>query len=193
MSHDTPPYGALEHMGKMCIRDRAGTHVRDKDAVVASMLICEMARDYKARGMDLVDAMDALYRRLGYYRNLTVSLSYPGANGAAQMKTIMERLRAQAPSEVAGLAVEAVVDYASGAPMPVMGATCTSACTTCGQPQTLPPANVFELQLAGGNKLIVRPSGCLLYTSTVVPAAAWGVLHPLFLVARRRAAADHRL
>ncbi len=137
----------------------AGTHVRDKDAVVASMLICEMARDYKARGMDLVDAMDALYRRLGYYRNLTVSLSYPGANGAAQMKTIMERLRAQAPSEVAGLAVEAVVDYASGAPMPVMGATCTSACTTCGQPQTLPPANVFELQLAGGNKLIVRPSG----------------------------------
>ena len=137
----------------------AGTHVRDKDAVVASMLICEMARDYKARGMDLADAMNALYERLGYYRNLTVSLSYPGADGAAQMKAIMEGLRAQAPAEVAGLAVEAVVDYASGAPMPVVGAACTSACEACGQPQTLPAANVFELQLAGGNKLIVRPSG----------------------------------
>lgn len=137
----------------------AGTHVRDKDAVVASMLICEMARDYKARGMDLVDAMNALYERLGYYRNLTVSLSYPGADGAAQMKAIMERLRAQTPAEVARLAVEAVVDYASGAPMPVVGAACTSACEACGQPQTLPAANVFELQLAGGNKLIVRPSG----------------------------------
>lgn len=131
----------------------AGTHVRDKDAVVASMLICEMARDYKTRGMDLVDAMDALYQRLGYYRNLTVSLSYPGANGAAQMKAIMERLRTEAPTEVAGLAVEAVIDYAPGVAMPIVGGGETDA------PQMLPSANVFELQLAGGHKLIVRPSG----------------------------------
>ena len=51
------------------------------------------------------------------------------------------------------------MDYADGAPMPMTGATCTNACTACGQPQTLPAANVFELQLAGGAKLIVRPSG----------------------------------
>lgn len=129
----------------------AGTHVRDKDAIVASMLICEMARDYKTRGMDLVDAMEALYQRLGYYRNRTVSLSYPGADGAARMKEIMAHLRADAPTEIAGLAVEKAVDYASGAPMPVMGGD--------GTAQELPAANVFELQLEGGAKLIVRPSG----------------------------------
>ena len=131
----------------------AGTHVRDKDAVVASMLICQMARDYKARGMDLVDAMEALYRTHGYYRNKTISLSYPGAEGAAQMKAIMAGLRAQHPTEVAGLAVEGVVDYVGGATMPVLGGSADDPA------QTLPGANVFELQLAGGNKLIVRPSG----------------------------------
>ena len=64
----------------------SGTYVRDKDAVVASMLICEMARDYKGRGMDLVDAVEALYDELGYYRNRTISLAYPGAEGAEQMR-----------------------------------------------------------------------------------------------------------
>ena len=131
----------------------AGTHVRDKDAVVASMLICEMARDYKTRGMDLVDAMETLYRRYGHYRNETISLSYPGAEGAAQMKEIMARLRAETPSEVAGLAVEGVVDYTPGVAMPVLGGS------ACDPAQTLPGANVFELRLEGGNKLIVRPSG----------------------------------
>ena len=133
----------------------AGTHVRDKDAVVASMLICQMARDYKARGMDLVDAMDALYRRHGYYRNATVSLSYPGAEGSARMKALMAGLRRETPSEVAGFAVERTVDYASGAPMPVLGGRSGEG----EAPQTLPAADVFELQLSGGNKLIVRPSG----------------------------------
>ena len=131
----------------------AGTHVRDKDAIVASMLICEMARDCKARGMDLVDAMEELYQRLGYYRNKTVSFAYPGANGALQMAAIMERLRTEAPTEVAGYAVTRVVDYGPGVAMPIVGGCETDA------PQMLPPANVFELQLAGDNKLIVRPSG----------------------------------
>ena len=136
----------------------AGTHVRDKDAVVASMLICEMARDYKARGMDLVDAMEALYHEYGHYRNATISLSYPGAEGAAQMKAIMANLRAEAPAAVAGLAVEKVVDYAPGVAMPIAGGLSGSG-DAADAPQTLPGANVFELQLAGGNKLIVRPSG----------------------------------
>ena len=136
----------------------AGTHVRDKDAVVASMLICEMARDYKARGMDLVDAMEALYHEYGHYRNATISLSYPGAEGAAQMKAIMANLRAEAPAAVAGLAVEKVVDYAPGVAMPIAGGLSGSG-DAADAPQILPGANVFELQLAGGNKLIVRPSG----------------------------------
>lgn len=131
----------------------AGTHVRDKDAVVASMLVCELARECKAAGTDLVEAMDGLYRELGYYRNRTVSLAYPGAEGAASMRAIMARLREEPPAEAAGLAVERTVDYAGGAPMPVLGGPAGEA------PQQLPPADVFELELAGGSKLVVRPSG----------------------------------
>ena len=130
----------------------SGTYVRDKDAVVASMLICEMARDYKGRGMDLVDAMEALYTKHGYWRNRTISLSYPGAEGAAQMRSIMEGLRSSHPAQVAGLAVQGVVDYAAGAEMPRVNGDAADA-------QTLPGANVFELDLEGSNKLIIRPSG----------------------------------
>lgn len=118
----------------------SGDHVRDKDAVNASMLICQMAQYYKLQGKNLVQAMRALYEKYGYYHNKTVSLSYPGADGAAKMAGIMESLRAEAPSEIAGAKVEAVVDYA----------TCVNG---------LPAADVIEFDLEGGNKAIVRPSG----------------------------------
>lgn len=131
----------------------AGTHVRDKDAVVASMLICQMARYYRSRGVSLVEAMRALYERFGYCFNRTVSLTYPGADGAAKMAEIMKRVRCDAPVSIAGHAVERVVDYGTQAPMPVIG----------GQEgdvsQVLPSANVVEFALEGGCKLIVRPSG----------------------------------
>ena len=130
----------------------SGTYVRDKDAVVASMLICEMARDYKGRGMDLVDAVEALYDELGYYRNRTISLAYPGAEGAEQMRAIMASLRTEHPAQLAGLAVEGVVDYAQGATMPRIGGD-------AADEQTLPGANVFEINLEGSNKVIIRPSG----------------------------------
>ena len=118
----------------------SGDHVRDKDAVNASMLICQMAQYYKLQGLNLVQAMRALYEKYGYYHNKTVSLSYPGADGAAKMAGIMKALRAEAPSEIAGAKVEAVVDYA----------TCVNG---------LPAADVIEFDLEGGNKAIVRPSG----------------------------------
>ena len=118
----------------------SGDHVRDKDAVNASMLICQMAQYYKLQGMNLVQAMRALYEKYGYYHNKTISLSYPGADGAAKMAGIMKSLRASAPAAIAGSAVEAVVDYGEG----VNG---------------LPKANVIEFDLEGGNKAIVRPSG----------------------------------
>ena len=118
----------------------SGDHVRDKDAVNASMLICQMAQYYKLQGINLVQAMRALYEKYGYYHNKTVSLSYPGADGAAKMAGIMKALRAEAPSEIAGAKVEAVVDYA----------TCVNG---------LPAADVIEFDLEGGNKAIVRPSG----------------------------------
>lgn len=118
----------------------SGDHVRDKDAVNASMLICQMAQYYKLQGMNLVQAMRALYEKYGYYHNKTVSLSYPGADGAAKMVDIMAGLRAEAPAEIAGMKVEAVLDYAD----------CVNG---------LPKANVIEFDLEGGNKAIVRPSG----------------------------------
>lgn len=118
----------------------SGDHVRDKDAVNASLLICQMAQYYKLQGLNLVQAMRALYEKYGYYHNKTVSLSYPGADGAAKMTGIMAGLRETAPAEIAGSKVEAVVDYQGG----VNG---------------LPKANVIEFDLEGGNKAIVRPSG----------------------------------
>lgn len=132
----------------------AGTHVRDKDAVVASMLICQMAQDWKSRGIDLVEAMETLYRKHGYHKNATISLEYPGAAGAQKMADIMAKLASSAPEEVAGLRVLKTVDYQAGVEMPCAGATASE-----DEPQTLPAANVFEMQLEGGSKLIVRPSG----------------------------------
>lgn len=118
----------------------SGDHVRDKDAVNASLLICQMAQDYKLRGMNLAQAMRALYEKHGWWLNRTASVSFPGAAGAETMRGIMAKLREQAPSELAGRAVEAMVDYEGG----VNG---------------LPSANVVEFDVEGGNKVIVRPSG----------------------------------
>ena len=118
----------------------SGDYVRDKDAVNASLLICQMAQDYKLRGMNLAQAMRALYEKHGWWLNRTVSVSFPGAAGAETMRSIMAKLRKQAPSELAGRAVEAVVDYEGG----VNG---------------LPSANVVEFDVEDGNKVIVRPSG----------------------------------
>lgn len=118
----------------------AGTHVRDKDAVVASMLIVQMARHYRKQGMTLVQAMRALYDKFGWQTNRTISLAYPGADGAQRMADIMAGLRVQPPAQVAGRDVAEVVDYAEGV-------------------GDLPKANVVEFRLAGGGKLIVRPSG----------------------------------
>ncbi len=118
----------------------SGDHVRDKDAVNASLLICQMAQFYKLEGKNLAQAMRDLYAKHGWWLNRTVSLSYPGADGAAKMAELMAALRSDAPAELAGRAVEKVVDYQGG----VAG---------------LPSANVVEFDVAGGNKVIVRPSG----------------------------------
>ena len=117
-----------------------GTHVRDKDAVDASMLICQMAQYYRAQGMNLADAMRALYEQHGYYLNKTLSFTFPGVEGGEKMKALMDGLRVTPPTDFAGCKVEGVIDYASG----VNG---------------LPPANVVEFGLEGGNKVIIRPSG----------------------------------
>lgn len=131
----------------------AGTHVRDKDAIVTSMLIVQMAAWHKACGRDLVQAMRELYKRYGWWKNSTISVSFPGAEGADTMKRLMEELRANAPRRIADAAVTNIVDYATGVDMPIIGGTGSDA------PQKLPCANVVEFQLKGGHKLIIRPSG----------------------------------
>ena len=117
----------------------SGGHVRDKDAVNASMLCCEMTAWYKAKGQTLAQAMDALYEKYGYYRNDLASFTFEGAEGMQKMASIMENLRANPPKTLDGKAVVKVVDYQTG----VNG---------------LPKSNVLEFQ-TDATKVLVRPSG----------------------------------
>ena len=118
----------------------AGTHARDKDAVVASMLICQMARYYRTLGKNLYQAMQDIYREFGFHHNRTVSYAFEGSAGAETMASIMAAFRSHPLSEIAGYKVEQFLDYQQG----VGG---------------LPSANVLEFDLEKGNKVIVRPSG----------------------------------
>ena len=118
----------------------SGAHVRDKDAVNAVMLACEAAAYYAGQGMSLLDAVNALYREFGFYRNALHSFTFEGAAGMDTMNTIMTGLRAAPPARIAGYTVTEVVDYQNG-------------------DTGLPRANVLEFRMAGGAKLMVRPSG----------------------------------
>lgn len=118
----------------------SGAHVRDKDAVNAVMLACECAAWYAGQGMTLLDAVNALYERFGYYRSGLISIAFEGQNGMKAMEDLMRSLRTDAPQEIAGRAVTGFVDYLDG------GAG-------------LIPADVLEFRLSGEAKLIVRPSG----------------------------------
>ena len=130
-----------------------GTHARDKDAIVATMLCVEMASYYAEKGMDLYEAMDALYQKYGYYLNGTVNASFPGAAGAEKMAGIMDGLRTNPPAEIAGYKVTGMTDYATGPEMPRVSGLQKEAA------QVLPPANVIEFRLEDDNKVIFRPSG----------------------------------
>ncbi len=129
----------------------AGTHVRDKDAVVASMLICEMAAFYKAQGKTLLDVLAGLYAEHGVYSHGVLNAQFEGAEGMATMKALMDRLRAERPTEIAGLKVVAFADYREQVAVDLH--------TGRTEPITLPRSNVLSFKLEGGNGLIVRPSG----------------------------------
>ena len=117
------------------------------------MLTCEMAAWYAERGMDLYEAMEALYQEYGYYLNGVVNVSFPGAAGADKMAAIMSGLRENPPAEIAGMPVEGFVDYKADVEMAVAGGD-----GSCPK-QLLPKSNVLEFQLGEGVKVIVRPSG----------------------------------
>ncbi len=129
----------------------AGTHARDKDAVVASMLICEMAAYYKSQGKSLAEVMDGLYDEFGYYLNKVASYTFEGAAGMEKMAGIMDTLRANPPKSFAGMNITVTDDYK------------TSVSTNISTGDTavieLPKSNVLAYTLTDGNKIIVRPSG----------------------------------
>jgi phosphoglucomutase len=130
-----------------------GSYVRDKDAVVASMLICQMGRWHKSQGHDLVEAMEKLYEKYGFYRNKLISVEYSGEKGAYEMARIMSNLRNQPPKEIAGMTVKKIVDYLPGQSMPTVNPYPSNVV------QQLPASDVLEFHLMGASKLIVRPSG----------------------------------
>ncbi len=129
----------------------AGTHARDKDAVVASMLICEMAAYYKTQGKSLAEVMDDIYDEFGYYYNTVSSYTFEGASGMEKMASIMDGLRNNAPSTFGSMDVTVIDDYK------------TSVSTVLADNSTskidLPKSNVLAYTLTDGNKIIVRPSG----------------------------------
>ena len=129
----------------------AGTHARDKDAVVASMLICETAAFYKTQGMNLVDVMNSLYDEFGYYSNVVESYTFEGAAGMEKMASIMDGLRSNPPKEIAGMPVVSISDYKTS--------TVTYTDSSPSERIDLPKSNVLAFSLENGNKVIVRPSG----------------------------------
>ena len=119
----------------------SGTHVRDKDAVNASLIICEMAAFYKKQGLTLVDKINEIYNRYGLYEHKLLTYSFEGASGNQEMKKRLKNLRANLPSTIAGIEIKKTIDYLT---------------------QTeydLPKANVLSFEMVDGSKVIVRPSG----------------------------------
>ena len=119
----------------------AGPYVRDKDAIVGSMLICEMAAYYRSIGSSIKERLEAIYAQYGRYLNKVDSFEFPGLSGMDKMAGIMASLRENAPAEIGGYKVVKAVDYKDTA------AT------------GLPAANVLVYTLEGGATVIVRPSG----------------------------------
>ncbi len=129
----------------------AGTYVRDKDAVVASMLIAEMTAYYKRQGKTLANVIDELYKEYGFYNNTTLSFEFDGALGMLTMKKIMDNLRNCSLSEMAGFSIVKHADYLLSFEKDYVNGTTTEI--------KLPKSNVLSFSLEGGNAIIVRPSG----------------------------------
>lgn len=129
----------------------SGTYVRDKDAVVASMLVCEMAAYYKKQGKSIAEVIDGLYEEFGYYLNQTYSFEFGGAAGMQKMSDIMTAVRDNTPKSIAGYDVVKVSDYLLRKETDVATGSVTDI--------DLPKSNVIALHLADDNAVIIRPSG----------------------------------
>ncbi len=128
-----------------------GTYVRDKDAVVASMLICEMAAYYKTRGLTLLQKLEEMFKKYGYYLNKQVSFSFDGQSGMQEMATIMSSLRTNAPLKLGNYKITSIDDYKASVTTDLVNNTTTEI--------KLPKSDVVCFNLEDGSKIIFRPSG----------------------------------
>ena len=128
----------------------SGSFVRDKDAVNASLLICEMFVYYKSLGKSLVEVLSELYEQFGFYSTKLLSAAFEGVSGFETMQRLMSSLREEAPKEIAGFPVTAVGDYLASEIRYRDG--------SCEQVE-LPKSNVLRYFLEGGLEAVVRPSG----------------------------------
>lgn len=129
----------------------AGTFVRDKDAVIAAALICEMAAYYKLKEMSLFDALIDLYEKYGYYRECLQSLTMKGIEGSRRIQEIMEKLRKNAPDSIADTRIMRIKDYLISQEKDCMSGALS--------PISLPSSNVIQLLLEDGSMITARPSG----------------------------------
>lgn len=128
-----------------------GSYARDKDAVVASMLICEMAAYYKTLGKTLLDVLYELYEKHGYYYASQKSFTCEGQSGMEKISGIMEELRSNSPKEICGKRVVKINDYGKSVSHDTVNGSKSAL--------TLPKSNVIGFYLEDGSSLIVRPSG----------------------------------
>ncbi len=135
-----------ESYGYMC-----GDYVRDKDAVTAAMLVAEMAAFYHKKGMTLLDAINALYEKYGWFMEKTINLVMPGLDGLQKMGALMSSLRSEPPQEIAGEEVIRLRDYSDGS-IWVAGLGKVDKTPISG-------SNVLYFELADGCSFIIRPSG----------------------------------
>ena len=127
--------GFEESYGYLC-----GTYARDKDAVGSVLVAAEMAAVYKSRGLTLLDVLQQLYRRYGYYQEKVTSLTFEGLEGAQKIREMMKGFRENPKAAYGGLKVLEVRDYAAGL-------------------EGLPPSNVLRFTLEGSCWFCIRPSG----------------------------------
>ena len=128
-----------------------GTYARDKDAVVATMLICEMTAFYHAKGMTLFDALNSLYDKYGYYLETNQELYMQGIDGKEKMAALMDTLRNNAPESIANNKIVEIGDY--------LKATITNRLSGNIISTNLPSSNVISFKMENGDVIIARPSG----------------------------------
>ncbi|HIU66105.1 MAG TPA: phospho-sugar mutase [Candidatus Caccomorpha excrementavium] len=128
-----------------------GTHARDKDAIVATMALCEAAAYYKTKNMTLWDAMIAMYEKYGYYKDVVTSITMKGIEGLDKIQNIMNELRKNPPTQMAGYEVLSARDYKAD--------TVRNLKTGEVTPTGLPASNVLYYDMTGNAWLCVRPSG----------------------------------